>query len=62
MAKLKTKSDRSEIPLNADETESSTADYQAWKERKIRRALEQADDPSLMIPADQVWKDLGLEH
>ena len=36
--------------------------YLAWKEAKIRRALEQAKDRSKMIPAEKVWEKFGLER
>lgn len=35
--------------------------YAAWKQAKIERGKAQAMDRSAMIPADQVWRDLGLE-
>lgn len=45
--------------LRPGEVENPDPDYQAWKERKILRALEQSKDRSAMIPAEEVWKDLG---
>jgi len=41
---------------------STDPDYLAWKERKIRKALEQAQDRSTLIPAAKVWEKLGLER
>jgi hypothetical protein len=35
--------------------------YTAWKRAKILKALEDAQDRSKMIPAETVWKKLGLE-
>jgi len=37
-------------------------DYLAWKEAKVRKALEQAEDRSNMIPASKVWEQFGLER
>lgn len=37
-------------------------DYLAWKEAKVRKALEQANDRSNMIPASKVWEQFGLER
>lgn len=34
--------------------------YRAWKREKIERAKAQAGDRASMIPAEQVWRDLGL--
>lgn len=42
--------------------ESTDLDYLAWKEEKIRKALKQAEDRSLMIPADKVWEKFGFER
>ena len=36
--------------------------YRKWKQAKIERALAQAEDRSSLIPAEQVWRDLGLER
>ena len=38
------------------------SDYQAWKRRKIEASKAQSEDRDSMIPADQVWRDLGLER
>lgn len=48
--------------LRSDEVENPDVDYQAWKERVILKALKEAEDSANMIPAEEVWKDLGLEH
>ncbi|UDF02998.1 hypothetical protein [Asticcacaulis sp. AND118] len=45
--------------LRTGEVENLDSDYLVWKDQKIRRALEQSSDRSQMIPADDVWKDLG---
>ncbi|MCM2473784.1 hypothetical protein HGO38_09890 [Rhizobium sp. CG5] len=36
--------------------------YDAWKEAKVRKALDQAKDRSKMIPADDVWESFGFER
>lgn len=36
--------------------------HAAWKRSKVERALDQATDRTLMIPADEVWRKLGLER
>jgi hypothetical protein len=36
--------------------------YDAWKEKKIRAALKQADDRSAMVPAKKVWERFGFER
>jgi len=36
--------------------------YEAWLEAKLDRARQEAKDPSKLIPAEQVWKELGLEN
>lgn len=41
---------------------STDPDYLAWKERKILEALEESKDRSKMIPAERVWKELGVEY
>ena len=38
-----------------------TPGYVAWKRAKIERGLEQAKDRGVMIPAEQIWRDLKLE-
>ena len=35
--------------------------HAAWKRAKIERGLAQAEDRASLIPAEQVWRDLGLE-
>jgi hypothetical protein len=35
--------------------------YDAWKRAKVARALKQTEDRTGMIPAEQVWRELGLE-
>lgn len=36
--------------------------YEAWKRDKILRGLDQARDRHKMIPAEQLWRDLGFER
>ena len=35
--------------------------YAEWKRAKIERALAQSKDREAMIPAERIWRDLGLE-
>lgn len=35
--------------------------YDAWKRAKIERAVAEAKKREAMVPAEQVWRDLGLE-
>ena len=37
-------------------------DHAAWKRAKIERGLAQSADRSAMIPAEEVWRKLGLER
>jgi len=41
---------------------SSDPDYLAFKNAKIKAGLSQANDRSRMIPASEVWEELGLER
>ena len=41
---------------------SNDPEYLAWKEAKIKKGLAEAEDRSKLIPAHQVWEDLGLER
>jgi len=45
----------------ADTDEPTARAYKAWKHGKVERGLEQTKDRAEMIPADKVWRDLGLE-
>ena len=45
-----------------DTDETVEAGHAAWKRDKIKRGLEQARDREALIPADQVWRNLGLER
>lgn len=36
--------------------------YAAWKRDKIERGLAESRDRSVMIPVEQVWRDLDLER
>ena len=36
--------------------------YEAWKREKVLRGLDQARDRSQMIPADDLWRDIGFER
>ncbi len=35
--------------------------HAAWKRSKIELGLKQSEDRASLIPADKVWRDLGLE-
>ena len=41
--------------------EASERGHTAWKRSKIELGLKQAEDRASLIPADKVWRDLGLE-
>lgn len=45
----------------ADTDESVAPGHAAWKRVKVERGPEQANDRVSLIPADKVWRDLGLE-
>ncbi len=45
----------------ADSDEPVVLGHEAWKRVKVKRGLEQANDRASLIPADKVWRDLGLE-
>jgi hypothetical protein len=45
----------------ADSNEPVVFGHAAWKQAKVKRGLEQANDRASLIPADKVWRDLGLE-
>jgi hypothetical protein len=52
------------LPLTykiVDTDEPVVRGHVAWKNRKINKGIEQAKDRASMIPADTVWRDLGLE-
>jgi len=36
--------------------------YAAWKRARIERGLAESRDRSVMIPVEQVWRDLELER
>jgi hypothetical protein len=35
--------------------------YASWKREKVERGLAQSKERSAMVPADEVWRELGLE-
>ena len=45
----------------ADSDEPVAPGHAAWKQVKVKRGLEQANVRASLIPADKVWRDLGLE-
>ena len=46
----------------ADTGESPESGHAVWKRSKIELGLKQAEDRASLIPADKVWRDLGLER
>lgn len=44
-----------------DTGEAKAPGYDDWFRAKVERALEQSRDRSKMIPAEEVWRRLGLE-
>jgi hypothetical protein len=44
-----------------DTGETPEPGYDAWKRRKVERGLAEAETRDQLIPAEQVWRDLGLE-
>jgi hypothetical protein len=45
----------------ADTDEPAERGHAAWARMKIERGLEQSKDRTSLIPAEKVWRDLGLE-
>jgi hypothetical protein len=57
---------RTRRPLTPDELlcESDASPgpgYEEWARAKIEQALLETRDPDQMIPAEEVWRELGLE-
>ncbi len=55
---------RPDVPLRekiSDVDGPKDPGYDAWKRAKIERALRDMEDERNLIPAEQVWRDLGLE-
>ncbi|WP_199555930.1 hypothetical protein [Sandaracinobacteroides hominis] len=55
---------KADVPLRekiSDVAGPKEAGYDAWKRAKVERALADCDDRHKMIPAEQVWRELGLE-
>jgi hypothetical protein len=54
---------KSKVPawLISDADGPKASGYEEWKRQKILKGLEQSKDRSKMIPAEQVWRELGLE-
>ena len=48
-----------ELPEDGEAIEPG---YAKWKRAKIEGGLEQARDRSVMIPLEQLWRDLKLER
>jgi hypothetical protein len=45
----------------ADTDEAAERGHAAWARMKIEKGLAQAKDRTSLIPAEKVWRDLGLE-
>ena len=46
----------------ADTGDAAVRGHAAWKRAKVQRGLAQAEDRASLIPADKVWRELGLER
>jgi hypothetical protein len=46
----------------AETGEATEAGHAKWKQKKVQIGLEQAEDRASMIPAEHVWRKLGLER
>lgn len=46
----------------ADQDSPAERGYASWKRGKVETGLEQSKKRDDMIPADKVWRDLGLER
>jgi hypothetical protein len=49
-------------PKTIDTGEPIERGHNKWKRAKIARGLEQAKDRDSLIPAERVWRNLGLER
>jgi hypothetical protein len=45
----------------SDSDEPKVRGHEAWKRKKIVKGQEQAKDRASLIPAENVWRELGLE-
>jgi hypothetical protein len=45
-----------------EETGPSDEGHEEWKRLKVQKGLAQAADRETLIPAHQVWRDIGLER
>lgn len=54
---------RTKVPdwLIKDTGEQPGPGYDEWFRAKVERALEEMKHPSLMIPAEEVWRRFGFE-
>lgn len=49
--------------LTADKGESKDADYLAWRDAAVRRAIRQADaEPEKSKAERMIWEKFGLEY
>jgi hypothetical protein len=46
----------------ADTREAAERGYEKWKREKVAKGMKQATDRDAMIPAEHIWRDLGLER
>jgi hypothetical protein len=49
-------------PKTADTGVPIETGHAKWKRIKVERGLEQAKDRDSMIPAERIWRHLGLER
>ncbi len=61
MDHLKTKEHENQ-PLGPADDVTSEVDHAAWKDAKVKAAVKQASDRSVMVPASDVWEHFGFER
>lgn len=53
---------RPETEEVADHDVAAERGYSSWKRAKVEVGLEQSKDRDTLIPAEEVWRELGLER
>lgn len=53
---------RPETEKVADHDVAAERGYASWKRAKVEVGLEQSKDRDTLIPAEEVWRELGLER
>ncbi len=53
---------RAKAEKGADHDGAAERGYASWKRAKVEAGLEQSRDCDKMIPANKVWRELGLER